>query len=186
MILQALVRHYEDLTTRELIAPPGWNQVKVSYAVELDEQGALLRAASIQENVVKGNKTVFTPRLINLLAPVKRTAGVSANFLCDNASYLLGLDGKGNADRAKECFAACKMLHEQLLSKVDTSAAKALLEFFRCWNPEQAAEHSALQDEISGIMAGTNLIFRFNGAFIHEDPAIRQAWQTHYCVYLGP
>lgn len=180
MILQALVRHYEDLAARNMIAPPGWNQVKVSYALELDEQGALLRAASIQENVVKGSKTVLKPRLMELPAPVRRTAGVSANFLCDNAAYLLGLDGKGNAERARERFDACKALHERLLSGVDTPAAKALLAFFRFWDPEQAAGHPAIQDDLSGIMAGANLIFRFQGAFIHEDPAVRQAWQDYY------
>lgn len=180
MILQALVRHYEDLTAHNLIAPPGWNQVKVSYALELDEQGDLLRVASVQENVVRGNKTVLVPRLMELPAPVKRTVGIAANFLCDNASYILGLDGKGNSKRVKECFAACKALHEQLLSDVDTPASKALLTFFRCWDPEQATEHPALQDEISGIMAGANLVFRFNGAFVHEDLAVRQEWQAHY------
>ena len=180
MILQALVRHYEDLTAQNLIAPPGWNQVKVSYALELNEQGDLLRVASVQENVVRGNKTVLTPRPMELPAPVKRTVGIAANFLCDNVSYILGFDGKGNSERAKECFAACKALHEQLLSDLDAPAAKALLAFFRCWNPEQAAGHPALQNEISGIMAGANLVFRFNGAFIHEDPAIHRVWQTRY------
>ena len=180
MILQALVRHYEDLTAQNLIAPPGWTQVKVSYAMELDEQGSLLRVASIQDSVVRGSKTVLAPRLVELPAPVKRTVGIAANFLCDNASYILGFDGKGNAERARECFAACKALHERLLCDVDTPAANALLAFFRCWSPEQAAEHPALQDEIGGIMAGANLIFRFHGSFIHEDPAIRRAWQTHY------
>ena len=100
MILQALVRHYEDLTARNLIAPLGWNQVKVSYALELDEQGALLRAASIQETVTKGKKTVLMPRLMELPAPVKRTMGIAANFLCDNTAYILGFDGKGNPKRS--------------------------------------------------------------------------------------
>lgn len=180
MILQALVRHYEDLAALNLIAPPGWNPVKVSYSLELDEQGALLRVASVQESVTRGNKTALVPRLIDLPAPVKRTVGIAANFLCDNASYMLGIDGKGNAQRARECFAACKALHEQLLSDVDTPAAKALLAFFARWNPEQAAQHPALQDKIDGIMAGANMIFRFRGAFIHDDPAVRRAWQTYY------
>ena len=180
MILQALVRHYEDLTARNMIAPPGWNPIKVSYALELDEHGALLRITSTQDNVVKGKKTVLTPRLMELPAPVKRTVGIAANFLCDNVSYILGLDGKGNAKRAKECFTACKTLHERLLSGVDTPAANAVLGFFRCWDPEQAAEYPAIQDEITGMMAGVNLVFRFQGVFVHEDPAIRQAWQTNY------
>ncbi|MDE7244480.1 MAG: type I-C CRISPR-associated protein Cas8c/Csd1 [Oscillospiraceae bacterium] len=185
MILQALVRHYEDLTAQNLIASPGWNQVKVSYALELDEQGTLLRAASIQEAVTKGKKTVLAPRLMELPAPVKRTVGIAANFLCDNASYILGFDGKGNPERARECFAACKTLHEQLLSGVNAPAAKALLAFFRCWDPEQAAGHPAIQDEINGVLAGANLVFRFHGAFIHEDPSVRQAWQAHYDTDTG-
>lgn len=180
MILQALVRHYEDLTAQNMIAPPGWNPVKVSCALELDEQGRLLRASSIQETVVKGKKTVLAPRLMELPAPVKRTVGIAANFLCDNAAYILGFDGKGNPERTRECFAACKALHEQLLSGVNTPPARALLAFFHSWDPEQAADHPAMRDESSGIMAGANLVFRFRGAFVHEDPAIRQAWQAHY------
>lgn len=180
MILQALVRYYEDMIAQNLIAPPGWAQVKVSYSLEIDEQGSLLRVASVQENAIRGNKTVLIPRMMELPAPVKRTVGIAANFLCDNAAYLLSLDGKGNAERAKECFSACKALHERLLDGVNTPAANALLAFFQTWNPEGAAEHPAIQNEVGGITAGANLIFRFRGAFVHDDPEIRRAWQTHY------
>ena len=180
MILQALVRHYEDLNRKEKAAPPGWNPVKVSYALDLDEQGQLLRAVSIQENVLKGRKTVLAPQIKKLPAPVKRTVGIAANFLCDNAVYILGIDAKGNQTRAKECFTACKALHEQLLANVGSAPAQALLRFFQHWDPDKAETHPALLNDISSIMAGANLVFRFQGAFIHEDPAVRQAWQTHY------
>lgn len=30
------------------------------------------------------------------------------------------------------------------------------------------------------LLAGGNLIFRYDGQFVHEDPAIRQAWQEYY------
>ncbi|MCI8399455.1 MAG: type I-C CRISPR-associated protein Cas8c/Csd1 [Oscillibacter sp.] len=180
MILQALVRHYEDLAARNQIAPPGWNQVKVSYALELGGEGRLLRAVSVQESKKRGDKEVLTPRLIELPAPVKRTVGIAPNFLCDNSSYLLGIDGKGNPTRARACFAACKALHEQLLSGLASPSAQALLRFFRTWDPEAAEAHPALQDHLSGIMANANLVFRFDGAFVHMDPAVRQAWQTHY------
>lgn len=180
MILQALVRHYEDLNRQEKAAPPGWNPVKVSYALDLDEQGQLLRAVSIQENVLKGKKTVLAPQIKKLPAPVKRTVGIAANFLCDNAVYILGIDAKGNQTRAKECFTACKALHEQLLANVGSAPAQALLRFFQHWDPDKAETHPALLNDISSIMAGANLVFRFQGAFIHEDPAVRQAWQTHY------
>ena len=47
MILQALVRHYEDLVARDAIAGPGWSKTKISYALEIDDEGQLLQAVSV-------------------------------------------------------------------------------------------------------------------------------------------
>ena len=180
MILQALVRHYEDLKDLGKIPPPGWSQVKVSYALELDSEGRLLRAVSVQEEVQKGKKTAWVPRLIDLPSPVKRSVNIAANFLCDNSTYILGYDMKGNPQRAKECFAACKELHERLLSEADSAPARAVERFFRNWDPEKAAEHPALQDCVDELAAGANLVFRFSGDFVHNDAAVRRAWQSCY------
>ena len=109
MILQALVRHYEDLAAKGKISRPGWSQGKVSYALCLDEKGQLLRTVSVQTEQARGKKTVLAPQLMELPAPVKRTVGIAANFLWDNAGYMLGIDGKGNPGRALECFAASKI-----------------------------------------------------------------------------
>ncbi|MGN1002650.1 MAG: type I-C CRISPR-associated protein Cas8c/Csd1, partial [Oscillospiraceae bacterium] len=129
---------------------------------------------------VKGKKTVLSPQVMQLPAPVKRTVGIAANFLCDNSSYLLGVDDKDNPQRALDCFAACKALHQQLLSGLDSPAAKALLDFFQNWDPAHASGHPALRDDWEEIRSGANLVFRCGGAYVHEDPAVRQAWQTHY------
>ena len=43
MILQALVRYYEDLVSKDKIAPPGWSRQKVSYALEIGEDGDILQ-----------------------------------------------------------------------------------------------------------------------------------------------
>jgi CRISPR-associated protein Csd1 len=189
MILQALVQHYEDLSGNGKIVPPGWGLGKISYALYIDEKGYLLRTASVQTEQVKGKKTVLAPQSMQLPAPVKRTMGIVPNFLWDNSSYLLGVNNKGdkddedkkdNAQRAMNCFAACKELHLQLLSEVDTPAAKALCAFFQNWDPTQAAEHPALQEDWDKLLSGVNLVFRYNGAFVHEDPAIRAEWQKHY------
>ncbi len=181
MILQALVRHYEDLAARGDAAPPGWGPVKVSYALCLDDQGQLTRVVSLKTEQMKGKRTVLAPRLMEKLpAPVKRTVGIAANFLCDNSSYILGADSKGNPKRALDCFTVCKALHQKLLAGLNSPAAKALLAFFQTWDPACVSEHSALQDEWDGILSGANLVFRYDGAFIHEDSAVRQAWQTHY------
>ena len=106
--------------------------------------------------------------------------GVAANFLCDNSGYMLGIDDKGKPQRTRECFDACKALHEQLLEGVDSPAARAVLAFFRTWDPEQAREHPALAEQLDDILAGGNLVFRTAEGFVHNDPAVRQAWENHY------
>lgn len=180
MILQALVDCYEALSASEKIARPGWGPVKASVALELTETGEIFQAIFLKEEVEKGKKKVLVPKIFDLPAPVKRTVGVAANFLCDNSSYILGFDEKGKPKRSLECFAACKALHEKILDGVESPAAKAVSAFFENWEPEKAREHPALQDYMDELLAGGNLVFRYDGQFVHEDPAIRQAWQEYY------
>lgn len=180
MILQALVDCYEALSASGKIARPGWGPVKASVALELTETGKIFQAIFLKEEVEKGKKKVLVPKIFDLPAPVKRTVGVAANFLCDNSSYILGFDEKGKPKRSLECFAACKALHEKILDGVESPAAKAVSAFFENWEPEKAREHPALQDYMDELLAGGNLVFRYDGQFVHEDPAIRQAWQEYY------
>ena len=95
-------------------------------------------------------------------------------------SYLLGIDGKGKPERSVNCFEACRELHHRILDGVVSPTAKSILAFFDSWQPEQAADYPALQADLDAIIAGRNLLFRVNGAFAHEDAAIRQAWQASY------
>ena len=70
--------------------------MKVSYALLLSENGTLEQVIDIQTEQPRGKKMASAPQILSLPAPVKRTVGVAANFLCDNAGYLLGIDSKGN------------------------------------------------------------------------------------------
>ena len=180
MILQALTEYYRTLENSGQISPLGWGEAKVSYALCIGPEGALEQVVSLQTEQKKGKKTVLRPQIMRLPAPVKRTVGIVPNFLCDNASYLLGVDNKGKPQRTLECFLACKALHEELLDGVDSPAAQAVLAFFHTWQPEQAAGHSALADCWEELMAGGNLVFRHDGAFVHEDALVRRAWDDHY------
>ena len=180
MILQAQTEYYQALEREGKIAAPGWSPVKVSYALCLAMNGTLERVDFMQTEQPKGKKIVLAPQSISLPAPVKRTVGVAANFLCDNSSYFLGIDNKGKPQRTLECFSACKALHEKLLEHVDSPAAQAVLAFFRTWEPKKAWEHPALQEHLDGILSGGNLIFRTAEGFVHSDPAIRQTWETYY------
>ena len=180
MILQALTEYYRTLENSGQISPLGWGEAKVSYALCIGPEGALEQVVSLQTEQKKGKKTVLRPQIMRLPATVKRTVGIVPNFLCDNASYLLGVDNKGKPQRTLECFLACKALHEELLEGVDSPAAQAVLAFFHTWQPEQAAGHPALADCWEELMAGGNLVFRHDGAFVHEDALVRRAWDDHY------
>lgn len=179
MILQALTRYYEDLLDRGEIAAPGWAPVKISFALCLDKTGALTRVVPTMQPTPIGKKTVLCPQVKELPAAVKRTVGIASNFLWDNSSYLLGADKKGKAERSRKCFEAAGVLHHQVLDGVDSPMARAILAFFDGWQPEHAAEHPALDALLEEVTSGVNLLFRVEGRYPQEDPAIRTAWQRY-------
>ena len=136
--------------------------------------------ASTKTEQTQGKKTVLAPQKLSLPAPVTRTAGVLSNFLWDNSSYILGVDAKGKPQRSLKCFEACKVLHHQVLDGVDSPGARALLAFLDRWDPAAAAEHPSLKEDWEELTGGANLVFRYHGDYLHNDPMIRQAWQRHY------
>ena len=180
MILQALTEYYRTLEQQGKIAAPGWGPVKVSFALCIGDDGLLEQVVSVQTEQLRGKKTVLAPRVITLPAPAKRAYGVEANFLCDNSSYILGVDDKGRPERTQLCFNECKALHEKVLDGVGSPAARAVLAFFRTWEPGKARENAALSEHLEEILAGSNLIFRTAEGFVHDDPAVRRAWETCY------
>ena len=180
MILQALTRHYEDLLRLGQIPRPGWSKAKVSYALDLGPDGQLLGLFHLQASVLRGKKTVLVPQELELPSQVKRSVGVAANFLCDHSGYLLGADAKGNPQRTADCFAAAKQLHLDLLGAVESPAARAVVSFFRRWDPACAAAHPCLQQDWDELMKGGNLTFWYAGRPAAEDALIRGAWQDHY------
>ena len=128
MILQALTAYYEQLVRHGRLSAPGWDDsFKVSYERRLNDAGQLVSVLDLRTETKMGKKTVLAPRAMRVPAHVKRTAGVSANLLCDNSSYLLGADEKGKPERSAECFKACAKLHHAILDGVDSPAARALL-----------------------------------------------------------
>lgn len=180
MILQALTQYYEDLLRLGKINRPGWSKQKVSYSLLLSEEGELLQLLRLQQEIQHGNKTVLGPQEMWVPSPVKRSSGIRPNFLCDTSSYLLGVDGKGKADRSIDCFAASKALHLQLLKEVDSPVARAIVRFFEHWDPSQAASHPALQEDWEELLKGGNLTFSLDKLFAAQDPAIADAWTRHY------
>lgn len=180
MILQALVQHYEDLVSRGDIEQPGWGLSKISYAICLDDRGQPVQVLSLKTEQMRGKKAVLSPVELRLPAAVKRTIGIRSNFLWDNSSYLLGLDSKGNARRSLDCFSACRRLHQNLLSRLSSPAARALSAFFERWNPSESEGLQSLTDDWEDLISGANITFYYEGKFVHEEPEIRSAWQMYY------
>lgn len=180
MILQALTQYYEELLAAGKITRPGWAKAKVSFALDLDDAGQVRQLLHLQREVQRGKKTALVPQELDMPSPVKRTAGVAANFLCDNSSYLLGADDKGKPARSLECFSAARALHLSLLKDAASPAAQAIVRFFETWDPAQAAEHPALREDWADLMKGGNLTFWYRDAPAAADPAVAAAWQRQY------
>lgn len=177
MILQALVKLYEDLAAQGKIARPGWSPVQVSWALCLDASGRLTQVIPLLEGQKNGGSTAQS---MELPTPVARSVNIDSNFLWDHSGYLLGIDAKGKPERSRQCFDACRRLHEQILDGVDSPISRAILAYFSQWQPARAAEHPALSDCLEEVRKGANLVFRVEGRFAQEDAAIRAAWQNHY------
>lgn len=180
MILQALNHYYDRLVEDGKLERPGWQPVKVSYALEIDDDGRLTRVLPLMSEVDRGKKKALVPRTMNLPAQVKRAMDITANFLCDNASYILGIDKKGKPDRTIKCFQACRELHVTLLKDTDGAPARAIRQFFENWQPQAAANCEALQPFLEDILAGVNITFTYEKSFVEQWPEIQRAWDAHY------
>ncbi|MBR0441386.1 MAG: type I-C CRISPR-associated protein Cas8c/Csd1, partial [Firmicutes bacterium] len=177
MILQALTRYYEDLAQQGKIARPGWAKTKINYALCIDESGKLEQVIPLLDNI-GGKKPV--PQKFDLPAPVKRTVGISPNFLWDNSAYLIGIDSKGNQERSRACFEESKNLHHRLLDGIDVPEAKGIRNFYDKWDPSEASSNGALKSEFDSVISGGNLTFRVNGIYAFQVDAIAKAWQEYY------
>ena len=149
MILEALTRYYDALVKQGRASPPGWCAAKVSFALRLEEDGRIAGVLPLRHEEQRGKKTVEVPDALQVPEQVVRAMGISPNFLCDNSSYILGMDEKGKPERTRDCFAASRALHETILSGTDRPAARAVLAFFARWDAEAVCDEvEASREEI--------------------------------------
>lgn len=177
MILQALVKYYEDLEKQGKISKRGWCTGKVSYGIQLSYDGKVQAVLSLKREQQTGKKTILSPQPLTVPEMVTRSSGVSANFLCDNSKYILGIDKDGTNKRMLECFQSAKEKHLQILQNVQGEAAHAICAFFEIWKPEQAKENPAVAESWEELTEGSNLIFLVNGKYAQDDEMIQKAWE---------
>ena len=181
MILQALTRYYEVLAREEKVSRKGWCTAKVSYAVNLSKEGKIKNIFCLKTEEVRGKKTVIVPDSMQVPEMVSRSSGVSANFLCDNAKYFLGIDREMDDDnkkcRALECFHAAREKHLLLLDGVKGEMAQAIRLYFENWKPEKAAENEEIKEIWDDLTDGGNLVFCMEMKWAQEDDDIRNMWE---------
>lgn len=180
MILQALTSYYEKLAEKGLVSRPGWGPEKVSYGIDLNDDGSIFQILPLLQVPEGSKKGTQIPRQFIVPLRVKRTRAPKANFLCDHSGYILGADQKGNAANSAQNYALCKELHLRLLSDCCSAAARAICNFFLTWTPEQGTTNPETAEFWDRLTGGGNLLFYYDGEPVSDDPLIRAVWQKHY------
>ena len=178
MILQALVDYYETLLANNKVAKQGWCQAKTAFALNLNIDGSLKGILTLKEEEERCKKKIWVPSYREVPQMVARSSGVSANFLCDNSKYMLGVDAEGSGKRVQECFEAAREKHLKILEFSNGPMAMAIKGFFRTWIPEEAIKNDKLQEIWEEITDGSNLIFTMDTNEAQKDEEIRIAWQN--------
>lgn len=179
MILQSLMQYYESLAEEGKVPRMGWCHAKVSCAIDLNEDGQVKAIIPLKVSEMFGKKEVWVPKQMNVPQMVVRSSGISANFLCDNSKYMLGIDSKGTGQRIKECFMAARDKHCSILQDSKGRMAKAIIRYFETWNPDNADVNPVIKARWEDLTDGGNLIFCMESEYAQEDEEIKNIWHTY-------
>lgn len=185
MLLQSLVKLYEAWAEKGEIEKLGWNPVKISYGISLDEEGNIDEIIHLKTNAPKGNKEI--PSLISLPMPVKRSVGVASNFLYDNVTYVFGYDNSNKPDRAKQCFDCFRSVGNKVLENSDDEFSTVIKKFLQKDYSEfenlsdLLAELNCTETTVDDILnKGANLLLMPLGKFPTDSKAICESWNSYY------
>lgn len=176
MILQALNEHYQKLMDdpESGVALPGYSPAKITHAVVLNSEGELVDILPL--SVQQGKKSI--PQIMMVPEQVKRTSGVSANILCDNVSYFLGIERNKNGETevATEKFADFRRKNEIFLNGIPGQGVQGILKFLQCWVPNLS--HPIISRNLDAILNGNNIVFKIDGTpgYVHEDANVKGKW----------
>ena len=159
MILQALYDYYERKSTDpgEHMAPPGFEWKEIPFVIEIDAQGKLVQIEDTREGEGKKRRA----RAFLVPQGQKKTSGVVANLLWDNAEYVLGVDTKGKPERVAEQHRAFIAKIESLLTPEQADVGVgAVLNFLQHVNTDSLSQYAGW-NEIAET--NPNLTFRLHG-----------------------
>lgn len=180
-ILASLAKAYERIRD----APPfGYSAEKIGYVISLNRDGTVASVTDLRSG--EGKKK--SPRIMRVPQPVKRTVGISPNFLWDKTSYVLGVtaedvEGLDEKKRDKKIerlaneHTAFAKLHLEVLSASEDPGLITLRLFLQSWRPEQFVEPLWPAD-----MRDQNVVFaleidRRSDIYLHDRPAAKSLWE---------
>ncbi len=159
MILQALYDYYERKSAdpEAYMAPPGFEWKEIPFVIEIDTQGNPVQIEDTREG--DGKKKRAKPFLVP--KGEKKTSGVVANLLWDNAEYVLGVDTKGKPERVAEQHQAFIQKIELLLTSTQTDdGLRSVLTFLKRVNAVSLSKYAVWADITE---TNPNLTFRLHG-----------------------
>ena len=80
MILQALVKYYEDLERQEKLPKQGWCQAKVSYGINLSTDGDIKNILWLKEERQAGKKQIWISQTMKVPAKAETYVGINSNM----------------------------------------------------------------------------------------------------------
>lgn len=161
--LQALAAYYARMDDAEA---PGWSRERFGWCVVIDPAGEPVDRQNLYD--LRGKKPVVKVKIVP--AGVKRTVGISPNFLWDKTSYSLGRTA-GEGKRTAQEHAAFVEMHLARLADTEDEGLIALRRFLELWTPERFDRAPFVPD-----MLDANILFRLDGDddYLHRRPAARR------------
>lgn len=165
MILQALCDYYDRKPDLPRI---GFETKAIPFVIEIDSSGRFVQIEDTRH--IEGKKKIAR----NFLMPqgVKKTSGVAANLLWDNAEYVLGATNADKPDRVREKHAAFQAKLNEVANKTDDAGLLAVRTFLQ--EPVNARlEADPLWPEI--LETNPVMTFRLSGdlELVCQRPAVR-------------
>lgn len=161
MILQALYDYYQRRAAdpESGIAPEGFEWKAIPFLIVLDAQG---RFVSIQDTREGEGKKKEAKRFL-VPKGEKRTVGIKANLLWDNAEYALGADPRGRSDtRERHAAFVARIKSGVPGERPETRALLAFLAADPLTQIQGSSDAEPLWREI--LESNPNLAFRLDGS----------------------
>lgn len=171
MMLQAL---YELAQREGLLENPDFEKKKVDLYLRVDAAGTFLGLENTGPKIGQG-QIIDVPRL------PKRSSGIAAGFLFDNAQYVLGVGTENQPGRNERCAQAYRSLVEKLAAQTQDEGALAAARFLARSKEQLASVLAANPFGGEDVWTGSEYIaFRYDpdNSVVHLREKVMAYWSA--------